>query len=450
MFPRPFEQQMQALLGEEFLAFRAALEAELPVSIRTNRRFGESHAPPGAQRVPWHPQGYYLTERPVFTLDPCFHGGGYYVQEASSMLLYQAVAQLMPAEAPLNVLDLCASPGGKATLLADMLPNGSLLVANEIIRSRVGILRENLERWGVFDLAVTSVDAADFKTALPDFFDVVVVDAPCSGEGMFRKDPDSIREWSPARVAFCESRQKHILAAAVATLAPGGLLVYSTCTYNTMENSGNARWLEEVLGLSRETLHLKPDWGIVDTGFGYQCFPHRVRGEGFFISVFRKPDGKRRKRNTPPAFQHLRPVTRETREILRPWLTPPSGQVGYQLSGGEILALSEAMVPVYLALDQGLKARWFGTLMGAVKGKDLVPSHAFSQSRLLQPPKKIALDRNAALLYLKREAFDLPPATPPGWVLTCYQDCPLGWIKVLPGRCNNYLPPERRIRMDIV
>ncbi|MEO6758980.1 MAG: RsmB/NOP family class I SAM-dependent RNA methyltransferase, partial [Saprospiraceae bacterium] len=242
MLPPPFERQMQVLLGAAWPNFAAALGTPAPVSIRLNPA---KHLPepllPTEAAVPWHPQGRYLAERPVFTLDPGFHAGGYYVQEASSMFLYEALRQTVDFSKKLNVLDLCAAPGGKSTLLADLVGPDSLLVANELIRSRVNSLRENLEKWGAPNVAVTSGEAGDFA-GLEGFFDLIVADAPCSGEGLFRKDPAAMGEWSPAAVELCSLRQQRILSEVLPALAPGGILVYSTCTYNTAENEAQVEW----------------------------------------------------------------------------------------------------------------------------------------------------------------------------------------------------------------
>ena len=237
--PALFEERMRKLLPEESEAFFAALQTEPPVSIRLNpgKPVPISRLFPDEQiglPVSWCESAYYLKSRPVFTLDPCLHSGTYYVQEASSMFLYHIFGQILPAH-PVRVLDLCAAPGGKSTLIASRLSSGSLLVANEVIRSRAGILKENMIKWGTSHVVVTNNDPADFHH-LKGAFDIIVVDAPCSGEGMFRKDPGAIQEWNESNLQLCSERQQRILADIWPCLKPSGFLVYSTCTYNPGEN----------------------------------------------------------------------------------------------------------------------------------------------------------------------------------------------------------------------
>ncbi|HRF42010.1 MAG TPA: RsmB/NOP family class I SAM-dependent RNA methyltransferase, partial [Saprospiraceae bacterium] len=286
-----FRIQMQAQLGAAFADFADALTQPAPVSIRANRHKWTGPAQHDGQ-VPWCKNGYYLAERPPFTLDPLLHAGAYYVQEASSMSIAHALRQLVDLENPLLALDLAAAPGGKSTLLAGMLSADSLLIANEVIRNRYQALRHNLARWGLPNVAVSQHDPEDFAP-LAGSFDLVLVDAPCSGEGLFRKDPDAQKEWSPAQVGFCAARQRRILAQAAALMAPGGVLVYSTCTYNDEENAANAAWLQEVAGLEYAPVNWPSEWGVEERRWGYQFYPHRVRGEGFYVACFRRVGGGR-------------------------------------------------------------------------------------------------------------------------------------------------------------
>ncbi len=449
MLPQPFERQMLELLGSgDYAAFLTALGDAPPVSIRLKESSfplaGISEDP-----VPWHPLGRYLPERPVFTLDPAFHAGAYYVQEASSMFLYEALRQSTDFSKRLKVLDLCAAPGGKSTLLADMLSPDSLLVANEVIRPRVAVLRENLEKWGFPNIAVTSAGAEEFEP-LEGWFDVVVADAPCSGEGLFRKDPDAVREWSPASVDLCAGRQRRILAAAVKTLAPGGVLVFSTCTFNRLENEENTSWLLQNFDLDKVDLTVPSGWGIVETEGGYRFFPHRTRGEGFFLAVFRKKEGIVPEYKAPAVFRSLKPLPKNNIPEVTRWLKNADAVRLFQTPSGEVLALPVSLENEYLILDKYLKNKWFGTSIGEFKGKDFIPSHALALSELVAPTlPAIECTRDQALLFLKKETFTLPPDIPLGWTLARFSGMNLGWMKVLPNRMNNYLPPERRIRMDI-
>jgi 16S rRNA C967 or C1407 C5-methylase (RsmB/RsmF family)/NOL1/NOP2/fmu family ribosome biogenesis protein len=453
--PAAFVRQMSQLLPpDEWAALQAALLEPAPVSIRLNphkQPADPALLPVSAAPVPWHPRGQYLPERPVFTLDPLLHAGAYYVQEASSMLLREALKQLFTAPQTLKILDLCAAPGGKSTLLAtpELAHLQVQLTANEVIRSRSGILRENLERWGCADAAVSSAEAAEWAN-LPDWFDVVLVDAPCSGEGMFRKDPQAMGEWSPEHVQLCAARQKSILADAVQTLAPGGCLLYSTCTYNSAENANNITWLQQELGLELVPLNFPAHWGLVPAGGGYQCFPHRVRGEGFFLAALRKPDAPVRKRSIPTAFRQIKPLAKQLRPALDAWIAHPDALRYYTLPTGEVLAFPAERAAEFLLFDHLLKHKWLGAVIGAFKGKDFAPSHGLAMSGWLHPEvQRWALTREQSLIYLKKETFDTEQLPFTGWAATTFAGLPLGWVKMLPNRFNNYFPPERRIRMDI-
>jgi 16S rRNA C967 or C1407 C5-methylase (RsmB/RsmF family)/NOL1/NOP2/fmu family ribosome biogenesis protein len=442
---------MQTLLGAEYADFAAALQTPPPVSVRLNPLRGAFVHPFAAlPAIPWHPEGRYLPERPVFTLDPAFHAGAYYVQEASSMFLHEVLRQVVDFSQKLKILDLCAAPGGKSTLIASMLdPAKDLLVSNEVIRSRVNSLRENIEKWGAPHTAVSSAEATDFA-GLDDWFDVVVTDAPCSGEGLFRKDPDATREWSPANVELCSGRQRRILASAVAAVAPGGILIYSTCTYNRDENDLNAAWVEKEFDLDPVRLDIPQAWNIAATEYGYQFFPHRTRGEGFFLSVFRKKEGPARKHTPASGYKNLKPLAKSQAPELGRWLQPDLDLRFFQTPSGEIMALPATLENDYLVLEKHLKTKWFGANIGEFKGKDFIPGHALAlHSQVSGDLPGIELSREQALLFLKKETFERSADMQNGWMLARYQGLNLGWMKVLPNRLNNYLPPERRIRMEL-
>ena len=307
--PDIFEQSMRQLLGSRYENFREALLGEPAVSIRLNKT--KSDSSPNYESVPWASDAYYLNERPAFTFDPLFHAGSYYVQEASSMFVEQAVRQHL-GEAHV-ALDLCAAPGGKSTLLRSLLPDDCVLVSNEVMRTRAQVLTENIIKWGHPRSIVTSNYPADF-TLLGPTFDLILVDAPCSGEGMFRKDEVAVSEWSPENVAICWQRQRDILTDIWPTLRPGGLLIYSTCTFNTHEDEENVRWMETTLDAELLPIATDDSWGITpsmlsDVAHAYRFLPGRTRGEGFFLAALRKrsdaqdstqrtePNAKRSKKN---------------------------------------------------------------------------------------------------------------------------------------------------------
>ncbi len=231
--------QLSPVPGPGYIDTAALLQAHeqaAVTSVRLNPR--KAAAPSFIQTgaVPWCGAGRYLSERPVFTLDPLFHAGAYYVQEASSMFVQHAVESLVDLNGPaLRVLDLCAAPGGKSTLLAGLLRDEDLLVSNEVIQARAAILAENMSRWGQMNTWVSQNDPKDFA-ALGAYFDIMLIDAPCTGSGLWRKDEAAMDEWSPEHVKLCSERQKRIVADALPALKPGGLLLYATCSYSPEEN----------------------------------------------------------------------------------------------------------------------------------------------------------------------------------------------------------------------
>jgi 16S rRNA C967 or C1407 C5-methylase (RsmB/RsmF family) len=443
---------MKAQLGAGFSLFADTLATEPPVSIRLNPA-KQGYEATGLAPVPWHPEGYYLSARPVFTLDPVFHAGGYYVQEASSMVLHEVLNQCLPAgqrHTPLRILDLCAAPGGKSTLLASWMPAGSLLLANEVIRSRVTVLKENLARWGHPGTFTCSYDPEAF-VQLHGFFDIVLVDAPCSGEGLFRKDPDAIQEWSPEHVQLCSARQRRILSAAVSLVAPGGLLLYSTCTYNELENDQNAQWLAEHHKLTHLNVALPAEWGIRARDYGYQCYPHRLRGEGFYFAAFRQTAGRPFSGKAARYMDKLKSKSLHKREeaTLAEWVTDPSDYFFVQRPDDTVLGAPKSLREDLLYLDAALPQGVWLREIGLFKGKDFIPAQDLAMSTAIAPLlPAVELDRDTSLHFLKKENIVLPDA-PKGWLLARYQGLNLGWMKNLGNRVNNYLPKEWRIRMDI-
>lgn len=293
--PSEFIERTRQLMGEaECNALCRALQADEPVSIRTNTG-KNAPAPPQVHPVPWTDNGFYLNRRPAFTFDPLFHAGFYYVQEAASMFIAQAVRRYV--NRPVVMLDLCAAPGGKSTLVRNCLPQGSLLVANEVMRARSQVLAENLIKWGNPEVIVTNNDPADFSR-LEERFDVILTDVPCSGEGMFRKDDRAISEWSSEGVELCWKRQRRIVADIWPCLKQGGILIYSTCTFNREENEDNVAWIASTLGAEVLPVDTETEWGITGNLTGedfpvYRFLPHHTSGEGLFVAVLRKkPDSE--------------------------------------------------------------------------------------------------------------------------------------------------------------
>ncbi len=443
--PPAFTERISLQLGNETEDFIKSLQLPAPVSIRVHpRKFPAAHTWHEMPRIPWCNQGYYLSERPVFTLDPLFHAGAYYVQEASSMFLYEVLKQLFPKQKNnLKVLDLCASPGGKSTLLSAYLNGEGLLISNEAIRSRIPAIKENTIRWGYDNVIITHNDPEDFVNN-ELYFDLVVVDAPCSGEGLFRKDAESIDEWSVENTHHCALRQNRILSSATKIVADDGFLIYSTCTYNPEENEAHQVQIK-ASGFEPVTIAVKKEWNITQpSANSVQFFPHKNRGEGFYLAVFKK-NGKRNL-----AFNSHRKFKPEffDRNLFKSFVQLPSDRVLIKENKSTCILFPDAWIEWLGIVSNNLRVVQAGIEVGEIKGKDVIPSHALSMSFFLN--KEIPtceLDTYDARLFLSKENITLPENTPKGFVLLTHLGIPLGWVKNLGNRTNNHYPQEYRIRM---
>ena len=394
--------------------------------------------------VPWSRYGYYLKERPSFTFDPLFHAGCYYVQEASSMFLEQFVTRFVDEGASLRVLDLSAAPGGKSTHLLSLLPKNSLLVSNEVIHSRARILEDNLVKWGASNLVITRNDPADFS-ALPAFFDLMLVDAPCSGSGLFRKDPQAAEGWSPELVRLCRGRQQRILADAWPALAPGGILLYSTCSYSEEENEKIGRWIEAGLHAEEIEVPLAKEWGITESAPGYRFWPDQVKGEGFYFAAFRKGGEADSRKLRKPKRGLQRPVAAE-KAVLKNWVDDTGLEL--VLAGKNIYAWPLALAEEIEHLAAALNVIYSGVRVGELVRSGLVPDHALAMSGILLPGiRGVEADLVQAIDYLSRKELTISTAEK-GWQLLCFRGKPLGWINVLANRINNYYPKGLRILKD--
>lgn len=463
--PALFVESMRSLLGaEDFVSFESALAADAPSSIRLNESKLTTELCFQGKAVPWCVSGRYLEKRPSFTFDPLFHAGCYYVQETSSMFLAQALQQYLPEEAVV-ALDLCAAPGGKSTLMRSLLPDGSLLVANEVMKNRVQILAENLTKWGNPDVVVTQSDPSAFG-ALPEVFDVMLTDVPCSGEGMFRKDPVAVEEWSPENVELCWQRQRRILSDVWPALKPGGLLIYSTCTFNTLENEENVRWICEELGAEVLPVSIDESWRITgnmlaDADFPvYRFLPHRTQGEGLFLVVLRKAEnagtavdfplgsrgGKKGAKNRKKGGQQGGNLKEISAKAAR-WLELPD-KYTLQAEEDELRVVPASYVSLLERFRDALRIVQCGTPVGSVKGKDLIPAHAVAMSMLLKRDAFPAFEVNyeQAIAFLRKEAMVLDAEVERGYVLLTYRHVPIGFVKHLGNRANNLYPQEWRIR----
>ena len=394
--------------------------------------------------IPWTSDGYYLEQRPSFTFDPLFHAGCYYVQEASSMFVEQALRQTVDLSKPLKILDLCASPGGKSTHIQSLISSESLLVSNEVIRSRANVLKDNIIKWGCENVVVTNNDPKDF-TRLENYFDVIVVDAPCSGSGLFRRDADAIEEWSENNVQLCSQRQQRILADVWPALKRDGILIYSTCSYSKEEDEDIASWLVHEKSALQILLTFDSSWGIIESGGGYRFWPDKVKGEGFFLACFKKADGEEtaslKLKSKPEA------ATKNDIEMLARWITMNGLQFVKHLT--TVYAWPQYLATDFSFLLEKLRVIYSGVLVGELMRDKLVPDHSLAMSQLvLDEVPRAVLNYEQAIQYLQRKDIQLQDAAK-GWQLMTYNGHPLGWANVLPNRVNNYYPKELRILKDI-
>ena len=445
---KDFETSTRALFGEErYERFTSALNEEPVVSVRLND--SKPFASFDAVAVPWAPEGRYLSSRPAFTADPLFHAGCYYVQEASSMFLGHVIKQFV--NEPVRALDLCAAPGGKTTHLLQSLPAGSLLVSNEPVPQRAHVLAENALKWGNPSVVVTKNEPADFAS-FRNFFDLAVVDAPCSGEGMFRKDAYAVEQWSESIVKQCVARQRDILSDIWGCLRPGGLLVYSTCTFNAAENEECVQWIVDELGATSVEVPVDSSWNITGALAGeglhaYRFLPGYTRGEGLFLAVLRKDGDASRLQARAPKLQY---AAAKVKNEVAAWLQG-AADFDIVLQGDALVAMPKEHAAAIAALQQKLCVLHAALPLAAIKNNKLLPNHALAMSTALNKEafNRVELGRDEALAYLHRESLSLQGA-PIGYLLLLYQGAPIGFVKNIGNRANNMYPQEWRIRKNPV
>jgi 16S rRNA C967 or C1407 C5-methylase (RsmB/RsmF family)/NOL1/NOP2/fmu family ribosome biogenesis protein len=419
---------------------------EVPTSIRLNP-FKKAAIKTDGQ-VPWCAKGFYLDTRPSFTFDPLFHAGCYYVQEASSMFISHILNMIKPDGGPVKILDLCAAPGGKSTLLNSAMNADDLLVANEIIKTRVPILTDNLSGWGTANTIVTNNDPRDF-TRLKGFFDIILVDAPCSGSGMFRKDPAAMNEWSEDNVNLCHQRQERILADIYPCLKEGGHLIYSTCSYSHQENEDILDWLCNEFEFESLQITTDKDWGIVETqsplqmAWGYRFYPGKVKGEGLFAACLQKT-GVQEAMGGFKNKEQQKLIAKEI-DIIKEYINEPS-DFYYFKANDDWMAIYRHHIESLNILQRNLYIKKSGVRLGKLMGKDLVPDHELALSLIINKDTVLQteLTKEQAIQYLRRDNIIINP-TEKGWSLMNFEGQSLGWAKLLPNRINNYYPKEIRI-----
>lgn len=457
--PTDFQNRMKELLpSNEYKDFEKSLvESESTTSIRLNRQkinmfLDNSKLKTEGDAVGWCNDGLYLKERPQFTLDPLLHSGVYYVQEASSMFISHIIHSIVQDNRPLRCLDLCAAPGGKSTAAISSLPEGSEMVSNEIDRRRARILAENITKWGNPNITVTSNTPKEFK-GLKHVFDIIITDVPCSGEGMFRKDEGAVSDWSLQKVNSCVALQHEILDDIWDCLKPGGLLIYSTCTFNIEEDELMVEYICNELGATALDIPIKSEWNIHKPLAGnnpcYRFMPHYTKGEGLFMAALRKDEGelfKAKSKSGKHSTSQKGSSAKPTKDISS-WVNIPV--ILKQSAEGIISAIPTAHKDLHdLIVNNGLYVLQSGIELGTIKGKDIIPSHNLAMSTVLSDKifPKYEITKESALDYLRRLAFVLPNDAPTGFIILSYNNVPLGFVKNLGNRCNNLYPQEWRIR----
>lgn len=450
--PEGFLKQFAPYGVEALDRLADALSAESTACIRFNRSKGMKPAD-GYEIVGWCPEGVYLPERPAFTFDPALHQGRYYVQDSSSMFISHIIRFLTSENRPVRYLDACAAPGGKTTAALDVLPEGSIVVANEYVGQRAAVLRENLIKWGAPNVVVTQGDTSRFAADGAEF-DIIAADVPCSGEGMMRKDPKARQQWSEALVDQCARRQREIIDNLWPALRPEGYLIYSTCTFNRRENEEMVEYMIERYGAEPIAIDgVDEDSGILPALASdmpaYRFVPGAVRGEGQFMAVVRKPgnptngqpsEGKKRKKKD--RRQNVSKTATKLPEAVKCLCAWPEGTDFSIDPDGQIIA---TLPPGFSGFPYSPTVN-----VGHLKGKDIIPSQQIAMSTMLNRNglTEVDLTRQQAIDYLRCQAVALPATTPRGIVLATYEGQPLGWMKNIGNRANNLYPKSWRILSD--
>ncbi len=430
----------------------ALQSAPQPTSIRVNPH--KPYPAPEGREVSWCRWGRYLAERPSFTRDGHFQAGGYYVQEASSMFVDYLLEQALGGEVPegLRLLDMCAAPGGKSTLYSTIMGERGLVVANEVIRARALTLADNIMRWGVGNTVVTSNDPSHFAGSLEGWFDVVAVDAPCSGEGMFRKSEEARENWSLDNVRLCATRQRRIMADAWASLREGGIFIYSTCTFNRAENEENMEWLCGEFDCERIEIICPEEWNITRAEAGVaECFhfyPHRTEGEGLFAAIVRK-GGESTSRRKAPKKARKNPFGEVDKRVAKEIAGYLQDSTPLHLAtiGESIYAYPAPLWEDVRTVAEQMSVLFSGVKVGEMFGKKFRPDHSLALSAMLRKEafQRAELTEEDMLRYFRREELSCVTALGEGLNLLLFEGQPIGFTKRIGSRTNSLLPKELRI-----
>ncbi|MFY0673318.1 MAG: tRNA/rRNA cytosine-C5-methylase [Bacteroidia bacterium] len=448
---REFEQHFRKLFAEDYERFIEAINERPKVSIRLNsNKLKESHFQDSID-IPWAKDAYFLPERPKFYADPLHHGGAYYVQESSSMFFGNFIQE----NKPMLALDLCGSPGGKSSLILNKLNAESLLVSNELDINRNKVLVENLNRWGNTNVVVTNAASHQFLP-LKNRFDLVVVDAPCSGEGMFRKDKVALEQWSPNFVKSCAAIQSEIIDDAYKLTAPGGMLIYSTCTFEPQENEHQIKRLVEKFDLEPVSTVIDKNWGVVEkqieTSKGrFPCYYfhlHLAQGEGQFVCVMRKTayESETASVRVKKPIQNL---SKANKDVIENFV-----EIDQTYALTEINGVVHSYPKKYHSFIEQLRSLaplWkLGTRIGEVSKKNFKPNHELAMSQLSKNFKNsFDLNYDEAIDFLKRRPLKVKEAYKSGWGLAKFKGISLGWAKNVGNRLNNNFPKELALRKEI-
>lgn len=449
IFPEPFRERIQKQYPTDWVNLLEALNEVPPISVRLNPALNALKSSSNLERIPWESNAFYLTQHCKFGTDPLFQAGGYYVQEASSMAVGWMLKQIQLHFNYKNllVLDACAAPGGKSTHILSTLPAEAVLVANEIVPARYIALVENLTKWGNLNQVVLQKPLSALNS-LEECFDIILADAPCSGEGMFRKNPEARSEWNENSEQICSLRQVEILETLLPLLKPGGILLYSTCTFAPAENEGILSWLH-AKGLTSVCPDIAPGPGWkkiepISEQLAWQALPHQVKGEGFFFTAYQKSGEA-----IPTDLQNYsyQKKSKSLKDVKADPFQTPEGITFHEGFDGSLFILSETALQVQEYLTRvGIRSR-AGLQAGVWKGNKFIPDQelAYWKSMPTSTFPRLALNRENAVRYLRKENLDFSPEGT-GIHLVTYKGIGIGWINLIPGRQNNMYPPSWRLR----